>query len=203
MRLIRGNARGNGAGNGKRSLWLAAFAAVALALQAQSPPPAGGLSSQPPSAGSNQSDLLTSASVSPDIAAAIQNNPRTCSGFVPAGTAIPDNAADTLLSYHVATDGEPSDATVLRSSGSRELDDAAIACAKATRWQPQLIDGKPAEIGATGLVSWTSRAHPFVPIAPFGTWSPCRRTTRPDFTIPKGERLLFLITSRAMAAFGK
>jgi periplasmic protein TonB len=49
------------------------------------------------------------------------------------------------IRFHVDPDGEPIDAAVVRTSGSKRLDDATIDALMQCKFQPQIKDGRAVE----------------------------------------------------------
>lgn len=78
----------------------------------------------------------------------------SCTSSYPAFAASKHLQGTTRLSYHVATDGSVKDPVVTRSSGSANLDQAALTCVMAFRYWPATHDGKPVELDRTIDVDW-------------------------------------------------
>jgi TonB family protein len=75
---------------------------------------------------------------------------RPCVQQYPKEAASPGVHGTTKLTIQVATDGSVNDASVVDSSGSKELDDLAIVCVK--RWR---LSAEPEKSTKTAYVSWT------------------------------------------------
>lgn len=76
-----------------------------------------------------------------------------CDPFRPEGAAASAEGS-TTLTYTITEQGVPSNIVVVRSSGSAELDRAALRCAQAWRYQPALENGKSAPSDAAVKVRW-------------------------------------------------
>ena len=63
----------------------------------------------------------------------------------------------TVASYVVTVEGTVRDVTVLQSSGSSDLDDAVVACARSWRFKPALELGVPVEVLLKVQVPWSFR----------------------------------------------
>jgi TonB family protein len=60
----------------------------------------------------------------------------------------------TVLSFVIGTDGMTSEASVTKSSGSKELDDAAVACSSRWKYRPAKEDGVPIAMPWGAQVTW-------------------------------------------------
>ncbi|HEU4549349.1 MAG TPA: TonB family protein [Rhizomicrobium sp.] len=60
----------------------------------------------------------------------------------------------TAVTVTVGTEGVPIDASVTQSSGSEELDSAAVSSAKTYRWEPLPADCKPGTAQALIITGW-------------------------------------------------
>jgi TonB family protein len=139
------------------------------------------------------------AKLPPELADAIRRNPRTCDGFLPAGTAFPKGLVDTLVSYRLGQDGMLHDPAIFRSSGNADLDKAAIACVGAFRYALQLVTTTPGDIGLTGTVLWTSQIHAFIPVERLDPPNSCHRTYYPPVAVRKHEEGATKISFRIAA----
>lgn len=135
MRKRQGNTRGNGS-----IIALAVVTALALSACAQSLPP-------------------VPTQTSPQASGAAAQPSVNCDPYLPPGFKIPANALATQFSYRLPVDGTLHDLAVYRSSGNAELDQAAIACASATRFQVAKQEGNPIEINSIYAVSWNFTQH--------------------------------------------
>ena len=61
---------------------------------------------------------------------------------------------DTIIGYRIAKDGDPKDETVVQSSGSTFLDDAARSCVHAFRYYPAAEYGEPVELDKSARIEW-------------------------------------------------
>jgi protein TonB len=60
----------------------------------------------------------------------------------------------TVLAYRIGIDGRTHDVTIALSSGSPDLDQAAMEGAKCWRYKPAIKDGHPVEVDWTAKVNW-------------------------------------------------
>ena len=60
----------------------------------------------------------------------------------------------TTVQFYVEPDGSVRKASVYSSSGSRDLDNVSVACAKFWRFQPALENGKPTEVLRSIAIKW-------------------------------------------------
>lgn len=101
--------------------------------------------------------------------------PKTCDAYLPAGFVFPPSAGTTLVSYHLGMTGQLSDASLYRSSGNSDLDQAALACVSGTRWSSALAAVRPADVTLIGGVRWGSRFHSFTNPSPTGVPNHCNK----------------------------
>jgi TonB family protein len=78
----------------------------------------------------------------------------SCTRSYPAFAVSKHLQGTTRLSYRIATDGSVKDPVVIRSSGSADLDQAALTCISAFRYWPATHGGKPVELDRTIDVDW-------------------------------------------------
>jgi TonB family protein len=145
------------------------------------------LPSAPQDGGQSTPAASPFAKLPPELADAMRRNPQTCDSFLPAGTAFPKNATETLVSYRLGPDGVLHDPAIFRSGGSADLDKAAIACAGAFHFAPQLLTATPGDIGLTGAVRWPSQIHAFLPIVRINAPNSCHRSYIPPVAVRKQE----------------
>ena len=74
--------------------------------------------------------------------------------FYPATAARERREGTTTLSFRVGIDGRTNDVGVAESSGSRDLDAAAVAAVRCWRYEPATKDGTPVEVQWQAKVSW-------------------------------------------------
>lgn len=63
----------------------------------------------------------------------------------------------TIVSYHIAIDGNVKDAIVTQSSGSAILDQASMDCVSTWRYVPAMQNGQPVQVDKTLKMSWQMR----------------------------------------------
>ncbi|HWY15981.1 MAG TPA: energy transducer TonB [Rhizomicrobium sp.] len=78
----------------------------------------------------------------------------SCTSSYPAFAVSKHPKGTTRLSYRIATDGSVKVPVVTRSSGSTDLDRAALACVSAFSYWPATHDGQPVELDRTIDVDW-------------------------------------------------
>lgn len=61
---------------------------------------------------------------------------------------------DTVLAFTIGIDGRPMNISVAQSSGSPDLDEAAIEGAKCWRYKPAMKNGQPVEVEWNARVNW-------------------------------------------------
>ncbi|MGN6514233.1 MAG: energy transducer TonB [Rhizomicrobium sp.] len=84
----------------------------------------------------------------------IPRTPLSCEPFYPGSAVRTHTEGNTLLMFHVMPDGTVQQPTVLQSSGSNDLDNAAKTCVLGWHYPPATLDGKPAEFEWKSWVSW-------------------------------------------------
>jgi TonB family protein len=111
----------------------------------------------------------------------------------------PQNAAmdgaegETELGFHIESDGTVKDITVLQSSGSDELDKAAMSCVSSWVYRPATKNGRPIEVPWKTIVNWAISLGPNSGHAPKPTGSAhlCPERPRdPDSTAVPGTVVL-------------
>ena len=80
--------------------------------------------------------------------------PHSCNGDYPAAAIENMAQGTTTLQFTIGTDGETHDVAVYVTSGNKDLDDAAIACAKHWRYKPAMQDDKPIAVPWRANVVW-------------------------------------------------
>jgi len=83
----------------------------------------------------------------------------TCDRYLPVNFALPSAVVTTLVSLHISPAGDVSNVAITRSSGNRDLDKAALACASGLHLAPVLAAGEPIDVVLVGGVFWGSRSH--------------------------------------------
>lgn len=147
MRKSGGNTRGNTP--------IAALAAIVVLAS-----PAWAQSSAPSAAPTQASPQ---APQTPTPARAPMTAPVMCDQYLPPGVGIPSPAQATLFSFRLGLDGDFHDLAVYRSSGNRDLDKAALACASTVyQTKPVTHAGNPIEINWIGAISWDKRLHTYI-----------------------------------------
>jgi protein TonB len=73
------------------------------------------------------------------------------------GTVHTSSVGTTVISFEIEKDGSVTNVTVLESSGSRDMDQGAISCARAWRYRPAVLDGQPVAVTWTVAVPWHFR----------------------------------------------
>jgi TonB family protein len=126
---------------------------------------------------------LGSSSASAQVASvpppAPNNTPQTCDAYLPAGFVVPPQAGASLMSYRLDKTGVPSDPSLIRTSGSPDLDRAALACMPAQKLAPVSVDGEPAELTLIGGVFWNTAIHDFGDPTPVGQPNRCDKAYPP------------------------
>ncbi|HEY5048320.1 MAG TPA: TonB family protein [Rhizomicrobium sp.] len=163
MATTRGDSRGDAAlgvgsrpGAGQCLLGSLMFvAALARSATAAEPPQAPGA-------------ILPASSAAPqsDPSAQSAPYPASCDRFLPPGVLHPQKETVTLLSYRLPLSGEMQDISVFQSSGSADLDHAALQCARLIRAEPLKVGGLATE------VSWVIGYFWRVPPRPSGFAEP-------------------------------
>lgn len=90
----------------------------------------------------------------------------TCDPYYPAALKNAGIAGRTILAVHIATDGSLSQARVAQSSGSADLDAAAIACTSTGLTARPVQDGAPIEVDWLIKVQWSSIRSSYILPAP-------------------------------------
>jgi TonB family protein len=91
-----------------------------------------------------------------------------CDSFLPAGVSVAPGTNPTLFRYNLAPDGSVHDASLFRSSGSPDLDNAALACVEKTPRPEAMVAGARAQIAWVGAISWAYPPHGFFEPNPDG-----------------------------------
>jgi len=82
--------------------------------------------------------------------------PTTCRRAFP-GAYVGRRVGNTSLAFVIDADGSVSGARVTQSSGSAELDEAALGCVQKWRYFPHTTAGKPVAIDWQANVNWRTR----------------------------------------------
>ena len=72
--------------------------------------------------------------------------PHTCASYYPPAALKAHAQGTDLLEFTVTTDGGVKDIKVAKSSGNKDLDDAALSCASHWRYKPAKKDSVPTEV---------------------------------------------------------
>jgi protein TonB len=67
---------------------------------------------------------------------------------------MPANVGNTMMDLTVTAEGIVTDVTVSKSSGSVDLDDAAVACTRTWTYKPATKDGVPVQLKWKAQVVW-------------------------------------------------
>ncbi len=112
--------------------------------------------------------------------------------------AYPDKAKDaetegiTSLSYYVTPDGAVRGVNVIKSSGCRMLDKAAVECVKKWKYTPAMLDGNAVETAWRNDVKWVLAVNRFIrppgPIAALPLPPPAPPSPPPENTITVQNR---------------
>jgi TonB family protein len=89
----------------------------------------------------------------------------------PADALAEDSSGQTAVAFQVATDGSPTDLRVEQSSGDGRLDQAAMRCVSAWRYEPAIIDGRPAAVSWKTVIRWQIDTE--MPLVKPGTTHDC------------------------------
>lgn len=171
LRKSGGNTRGNTP--------IAALAAIVVLAS-----PAWAQSSAPSAAPTQASPQ---APQTPTPARAPMTAPVMCDQYLPPGVGIPSPAQATLFSFRLGLDGDFHDLAVYRSSGNRDLDKAALACASTVyQTKPVTHAGNPIEINWIGAISWDRHWHTYVEPNPSGAPNNCTSVGYPSSAIRDG-----------------
>jgi TonB family protein len=74
-------------------------------------------------------------------------------------TADPADDAVAVVAFHVGSTGVPSQATIKTSSGSPELDSAAVACVMKLKFLPAIAAGEGGAMDSWQQIAWRSATH--------------------------------------------
>ncbi len=80
--------------------------------------------------------------------------PHVCMQDYPAISQRLGEEGTTLLAFHITAQGEVTNVTVAKSSGSERLDNAAVNCASNWRYKPAVESGHPVEVPWRAEVQW-------------------------------------------------
>jgi protein TonB len=83
-----------------------------------------------------------------------------CAAFRTDNSPIPANAGTTSVTYRVMPDGEMTGAVVARSSGDISLDNAALECVKAGRYDTSTITLPPDGVPGHSDIAWAHAIQP-------------------------------------------
>src|SRR5579864_9394744 len=97
----------------------------------------------------------------------------SCDQYLPSQFKMPPGATPTLFTFRLSADGTVHDAALFFSSGSGDLDEAALACADAERVTPFTHDGLPIEVNWVGAINWQAASHGYSPADPTGKGGRC------------------------------
>jgi TonB family protein len=78
--------------------------------------------------------------------------PHTCA--YPPVHAGPNASGTTRIAFKVAITGTVQDPVIARSSGSTQLDNAALSCVAAWLYAPAIKDGQPVQVGWGATIDW-------------------------------------------------
>jgi TonB family protein len=85
--------------------------------------------------------------------------PHSCLADYPADSLNRREEGVTSLSFNILTDGTVDGVKVLTSSGSHQLDDAAVQCVANWHYRPAIKDGQLVETPWKASVKWTLPEH--------------------------------------------
>jgi periplasmic protein TonB len=74
--------------------------------------------------------------------------------FYPPAAVRDGREGTTVLRFRIGTDGRTKNVMVVQSSGSADLDEAAVEGARCWRYKPATRNGQPVEIDWTTKVNW-------------------------------------------------
>ncbi|MDE2164148.1 MAG: TonB family protein [Alphaproteobacteria bacterium] len=80
--------------------------------------------------------------------------PHVCMQDYPAISQRLGEEGTTLLAFHITAQGDVTNVTVAKSSGSERLDNAAVNCASNWRYRPAVEAGHPVEVPWRAEVQW-------------------------------------------------
>jgi TonB family protein len=80
--------------------------------------------------------------------------PHVCFEYYPAEAKEAHIEGTTELAFLITVEGMVKDVTITKSSGNAALDQAALICASAWRYNPPLDRGKPVEVRWKNSVRW-------------------------------------------------
>ena len=80
--------------------------------------------------------------------------PHTCDNGYPAAAIENMAQGTTTLQFTIGTDGLTHDISIYATSGNKDLDDAAVACASRWRYKPAVQDGKTVAVPWKANVAW-------------------------------------------------
>ena len=80
--------------------------------------------------------------------------PRNCDSFLPPEARRPRDDLSTWFSFRVTENGELNDVALFKSSGSGDLDTAALECAKHIHAQQITVSGIPTEVSWVMAYNW-------------------------------------------------
>jgi TonB family protein len=87
----------------------------------------------------------------------------------------------TLLGFKITPEGSVENIVVLNSSGSPDLDEASVACAKQWLYRPASQNGVPIEVPWKAMVKWKYESQPAPPFDKiFAAANFCRYSSWPD-----------------------
>ena len=96
-----------------------------------------------------------------------------CKQYLAPRFEIPSNARPTLFAFRWGLDGDFHDLAIYRSSGSSDLDEAALKCASTVHLHAFEQNGVPIEISWIGGISWNARYPTYFEPNPSGDPNIC------------------------------
>jgi TonB family protein len=111
--------------------------------------------------------------------------PHVCSSYYPPEAMKANIEGTVLVGFMVKVSGSVSDIKVLKSSGNKDLDDAAVTCVTHWRYKPAIDNGAPIEMPWQANVVWKIAPAPEVEAARFCMLKtdPSRLPASPGHTI--------------------
>jgi TonB family protein len=120
--------------------------------------------------------------------------PHTCDDYYPDAIRKAGIEGNTTLSFTITAEGRVQNPSVAKSSGSTDLDQAALACASRWLYQPATQDGKPVAVTWNAVMQWRVNDpwHGQLTTMPVALGAPHTCASRPERTdAAHGETIVF------------